>query len=359
MSTETFLTPGQLIKPMINQETAIDIVKRVYGLNVIKIIELNAYDDKNYHILCETKKFNNQHINKISDDGYILKIVNSLDSKKINVIDAQTEMMIFLNENGICCPMPIKCIDGNYFSLENLKSSTTSDDKNVVRLLIYRPGKLLINVKKTNELMFEVGKYIGTLSNKMQEFIHTGYDNHETIWMLQSVPKIREFLDVLNQENQKIVNNIVNEFELKVICCLDYFDKGFIHGDLNEQNIVMADNERQISAIIDFGDSSKNCLIFDLTISLTYMMLQTENLESGKYVIQGYETVRYLSDKEKSIIKICVCARLCQSLVLGLYSHKNDPNNEYVLTTQKSGWKLLNQLWFMSDDTISRIWNIN
>lgn len=355
--SETLLTPGQLIKPMINEETAIKIVKKVYGLKVSKITELNAYDDKNYHILCGEKEFDNQHIKEVSDVGYVLKIVNSLDSKKINVIEAQTEMMIFLNKKGIRCPMPVKCIDGRYFSLEKLQGGTC--DSNVVRLMIYRPGKLLIQVEKTNELMTAVGMFIGTLSTTLQEFSHIGYDNHETIWMLHSVPKIREFLDVLNDDNRKMVNDIIVSFEEKVIRCLDCFDKGIIHGDLNEQNIVMADDEKTISAIIDFGDSSKSCLIFDLTISLTYMMLQTVNIESGKYVIQGYENVRHLSEKEKSIIKICVCARLCQSLVLGLYSYKNDPKNEYILSTQKSGWKLLNQLWSMSDDETSQIWGIN
>lgn len=358
MSQETFLTPGQLIKPLINQETAIKIVEKVYGLKVTEINELNAYDDKNYHILCEPGECDNENLKTISQDGYVLKIVNSLDSKKHNVIEGQTQMMIFLNKNGICCPMPVKCIDGSYFSFEKLQAN--SEESNIVRLMIYRPGKLLINVKKkTPELMFEVGKFVAKLSNKLQEFSHAGYENHQTIWMLNSVPKIRDFFDVLDEEDRKIVNDICIEFDEKVMKCLECFDKGYIHGDLNEQNIVMNDDDRTISAIIDFGDSSKNCLIFDLTISLTYMILQTEDIESGKFVIQGYETVRLLSEREKLIIKICVCARLCQSLVLGLYSHKNDPNNDYLLSTQKAGWKILKELWFKSDEEVSRIWNID
>lgn len=51
-------------------------------------------------------------------------------------------------------------------------------------------------------------------------------------------------------------------------------------------------------------------------------------------------------------MQICICARLCQSLVLGLYSHAQDPSNTYVLQTAKSGsgWKILEQTWKMTDE---------
>lgn len=358
MSDDTLLSPGQLIRPIVTKESAIQIFEKLYGLKVSKITELNAYDDKNYHVLCDETKFDNPHITEVSKHGYVLKIVNSLDSKKTNVIEAQSELMLFLNKKGILCPLPVKCISGSYYSLENLK--TGSEEKNAVRLLIFRPGKLLIRVPKTNELMTEVGKYVATFGEIIQQFSHSAYNDHESIWMLNYVPKIAEFLYVLeSEEDKRIVSDVIISFEEKVLRSMDRFDKGIIHGDLNEQNIVMSLDEKTISAVIDFGDSHRSCLIFDLTICLCYMLLQTEDLETGKFFIRGYETVKCLSHIEKSIIKICVCARLCQSLVLGLYSSRNDPKNEYILTTQKSGWKLLKKIWSMSDEQVSQIWGIN
>jgi hypothetical protein len=50
-------------------------------------------------------------------------------------------------------------------------------------------------------------------------------------------------------------------------------------------------------------------------------------------------------------------ARLCQSLVLGLYSHQFDKGNEYLLTTQKAGWKLLEDLYSRSDEDVIELWN--
>ena len=357
MSNKILLSPGQIIKPMMTKESASEILEKVYGLKASKITELNSYDDKNYHVLCNENEYNNPYITEISNDGYVLKIINSLDSVKTNVMEAQTELMLFLNEKGINCPLPVKCISGSYFSLQNFNAD--SNKKHAVRLLVYRPGKLFFAVTKTKELMMEVGKFVAILDRVLEEFSHAGFDDHKTIWMMRSVPELREFLYILQDEEEKIiVSEVIISFEEKVLKFIDHFDKGIIHGDLNEHNIIMCPDGKTISAVIDFGDSHRDCLIFDLTISLCYMLLQTEDLENGKYVIRGYRTARQLVDIEKSIIKVCVCARLCQSLVLGLYSYMNDPKNEYLLLTQKSGWKLLKKLWPMSNNEISRIWDI-
>ena len=41
----------------------------------------------------------------------------------------------------------------------------------------------------------------------------------------------------------------------------------------------------------------------------------------------------------------CNSNRYTQSLVLGAYSHSFDPKNDYVLTTAKTGWKVLGEFW--------------
>lgn len=52
--------------------------------------------------------------------------------------------------------------------------------------------------------------------------------------------------------------------------------------------------------------------------------------------------------------KLCVAARLCQSLVLGVYSSTMDPSNEYILSSQKNGWCLLEDIWNHED--IDKLW---
>lgn len=44
------LQPGAQIRPIISVEQARQLVEKLYGIQVLSIIELEAYDDKNYHI---------------------------------------------------------------------------------------------------------------------------------------------------------------------------------------------------------------------------------------------------------------------------------------------------------------------
>lgn len=64
-----------------------------------------------------------------------------------------------------------------------------------------------------------------------------------------------------------------------------------------------------------------------------------------------------MNDFYDSLFQLCVCARLCQSLVLGLYFYQFDKSNQYLLTTQKAGWKLLEALYSRTDDEVSKSWN--
>ena len=49
--------------------------------------------------------------------------------------------------------------------------------------------------------------------------------------------------------------------------------------------------------MIDFGDTNKNPIIFELGITIMYMMTQCKSIhpnEAGGHVLAGYETIRTL-----------------------------------------------------------------
>lgn len=351
------LLPGQLIRPPSNNQIAAQLLEEHYGLKISSIIELNGYDDRNYHVICE-EWCTNSHIKTISHHGYILKIINTLDSQKIDVIEAQTEMLMFLNQRGINCPLPVKNVDGLYYSLVTLNVDENTD-KYAVRLLVYQPGELLYRYPITGELFRNVGNFTAKLTNVLMTFSHSAFIDHKTLWMLNSVPKLRHFTYVLKDEfERELVHQVIRVFEKDVFLVTSHLQQGIIHGDLNEQNFVMDSNGREIAAVIDFGDSHWACVVFELAITLCYMLLQAGDVAMGKHVIEGYQEFRKLTDIEKRILKVTVCARICQSLVMGAYSYLHDPQNEYLLTTQKSGWALLKKLWPLPEDEVLRNWGL-
>ncbi|XP_036140012.1 hydroxylysine kinase isoform X2 [Monomorium pharaonis] len=299
---DTLLIPGQHIRPPITEETAAALLERLYGMQATSVRELNAYDDRNYHVVCESST--NPHAINLAETDYVLKVINSLDSRKIDVIEAQTELMIFLNQRNVCCPLPVKNVNGAYFSLEILKSENTME-KYAVKLLVYRPGELLYNVKLNEELLRNVGSFTARIDEILMGFNHPAYDDHKSLWMLSSVPRVQQFTYVIKSSfDKQLVHDVIVSFQREVLSIMDQLEQTIIHGDLNEQNIIVTPDGKDIAAVIDFGDCHKTCRVFELAIVLCYMILQTADVGMGKYVVEGYEEVKKLTDTEKKILKI-------------------------------------------------------
>jgi len=354
---DTLLIPGQHIRPPVTEETAVALLERLYGMRATSVRELNAYDDRNYHVMCDGM-IANSHVISPEKTGYVLKVINSLDSRKIDVIEAQTELMIFLNQRNICCPLPIKNMNGTYYSMETLKSENTME-KYAVRLLVYCPGELLYHVKITEELLHKIGNFTARIDEILMDFNHPAYDNHRSLWMLISVPRVQQFTHAIKSSlDKQLVHDVIVNFQREVLPIMDQLEQTVIHGDLNEHNIIMTPDGKDVAAVIDFGDSHRTCRVFELAILLCYMILQTADVGMGRYVVEGYEEIKKLTDVEKKILKISVCARICQSLVMGVYSHLHDPENQYILTTQKTGWMLLKRLWPMSREDVMKAWGL-
>ena len=145
---------------------------------------------------------------------------------------------------------------------------------------------------------------------------------------------------------------------------------GVIHGDYNEQNIIVQPKPNQgyqpdvetqyyVHGLIDFGDSLWSYYVFEVAITITYMMVESKIVDPlfvGGHVLAGYLTERPLSDIEFNCLKACVMGRYAQSLVMGHYTYLQDPGNDYVLITAKNGWPQLKRLWETPKEELYNEW---
>lgn len=121
---------------------------------------------------------------------------------------------------------------------------------------------------------------------------------------------------------------------------------GPIHSDFNEQNILVSQksgsSDYEIAGILDFGDANYGYKVFDIAVYMMYMMTLTSSTmdfgEVGKYCLQGYLQHQTLSDLEYEVLFNCIMGRFLQSLVMGAFYYSLH-KDEYLLTTQKPGWK--------------------
>ncbi|XP_053620459.1 hydroxylysine kinase [Plodia interpunctella] len=344
--TSASLQPGAVIRPVIDPEGVQLLAERLYGISVLELTELNGYDDRNFRIT-EDPNVKNPLITTHSQHGYVLKIMNSMDSQNVGVVEAQNEIMNFLNARGVVCPKPVRNVYGHLHSIETLNGQ-----RHAVRLLEYVPGELLKDVPKTEALFYQLGEFVANLDNKLQNFNHSGLVSREHIWMLTKVPELDQFKSAVKEQDKlELAEEVIEEFKYAVVPRLDELERGVIHGDVNEMNILVAhkpggsESDYRICGIIDFGDIQYSYYVFELAIAMTYVMLITGDPKDAGFVLAGYTVNRRLPDDEYRLLKTLISSRLVQSLVLGAYTREQDPNNTYVSSTEKAnGWELLRKL---------------
>lgn len=126
--------------------------------------------------------------------------------------------------------------------------------------------------------------------------------------MFESVPDIKQFLYVIqNKEDKQMIEEIIDEFEAKVLRNMGILEKGMLHGDFNEQNIVVRQTKDgcwKIDSVLDFGDSQYSCLLFELAIAMTYMILQCKEIDMAGHVLAGYSSVRPVPEHEYKLLKV-------------------------------------------------------
>ena len=122
--------------------------------------------------------------------------------------------------------------------------------------------------------------------------------------------------------------------------------KAVIHGDANEQNLLVAtDNPMKIAGLIDFGELQLGSQINELAITLAYSLLGENDIAmaSGK-IIEGYDREFKLEAEEREILYYLLAMRLVTNITMTSHKAKLFPDNKYILISQKPARALLKKL---------------
>ncbi|KAJ0064998.1 hypothetical protein NL108_000972, partial [Boleophthalmus pectinirostris] len=339
-------------KPNFSLAQATDMLKSLYDLTTSQIHTLPSYDDQNFYVLSTNGK------------EYVLKIMNSEDSKNQSLIEVQTFAMSFLNENGIPAQTATPTVTGQLMSLEELDCGY-GHQKYLVRLLSYLPGKTISKVPLTPQLLFETGKMAAKMDKILQKMDHPyirELDRDGFIWSLSNLLVLEKYLYVLDGEPlQEVVKSVIDLYKTTVVPSYPRFRKCINHGDFNDLNVlVQPDNNgcHKICGILDFGDMNSGFYINELAITIMYMMIEHPNpIEVGGAVLAGWESELPLNEAERDCLYILVVGRFCQSLVLAHYSVLMHPENEeYLMTTSRKGISILRDIWKLGKQHVEKVW---
>lgn len=231
------------------------------------------------------------------------------------------------------------------------KLAATNGIDHLVRLFSYVPGTLMANIKLLSpELLQSLGEQVAQLSLALRNFKHPAA-NRKLKWDLKQAAWISEYINIISDENDRqCIQFFLNRFTTEILTKLSILPQSIIHGDLNDYNILV--NNDRVSGFIDFGDLVETATICELAIALTYAMLdKPEPLQAAADIIKGHHETLPLLKEEVEVLFDLIGMRLCTSVINSALRKREQPDDAYLVISEKPAWNLLRQFnQYQSED---------
>lgn len=277
-------------------------------------------------------------------EKYMLKIAHQ-DADQAN-IEMQNGMMLHLERKELALQLPMvkQAQDGSSW----VKIQDDQGVDRIMRLLSFVEGALWAGTNPQNaELLYSLGKAVGSLCQGLLDFDHPAA-HRQFKWNLSDGLWIKERLDLITDEEQKsMLLYVINMVEEEVNPRKDKVRKSVIYNDANDYNIIVSKNpaDRKVQGLIDFGDAVYSETVNDIAIAAAYACMDKEDpLTAAAQLVQGFNEEVPLQEEELAMIFPLILLRLAVSVTNSAHNRKAEPDNTYLLISEKPAWALLDKL---------------
>jgi Ser/Thr protein kinase RdoA (MazF antagonist) len=254
-------------------------------------------------------------------EKFVLKIANALESRTF--LEAQNSILKHLERRVSICQKLLPAVSGE--EIVTVKS-------HFIRMVHYLPGVPLAEIRPhTSGLLHDLGRKLGQLAHALADFDHPAV--HRVFhWDLANGNR------VVNEFAPLIDNASLRELVLK--CRYEppeRLRRSVIHGDVNDYNVVVDPESMTVSGLIDFGDMVYSYTVGDLAIAIAYVILdKTDPHAAAAQIVSGYRSEFELVENELEALWSLVRLRLAMSVCLAAHQLKQQPENQYLLISQKA-----------------------
>lgn len=319
MTTEIQITPN----------TAQQWAEKHWALTVRQIKSLPGEVDFNFYI--ETD----------SGNTYAFKI--SRPETDLDAIELQQSALQWIDQHTlpIELPYPIPNREGQLITIE--KDDYEQD--RLLRMVQWVPGRVLAGTKpKSLDLLQQVGKASGALCKALQGFDHPAahrffkWDIAQFAWVKEQLHKIED------AGQHALANYFLEIFQREVQPQLKTLRTSVIHNDANDYNVLIRYEGTRplVKGIIDFGDTIHTQTINEAAIAIAYGIMDKPNpLEAAATMLSGFHAALPLEAEEIALLYHLIAARLVISVTNAAINKKAEPDNTYLLISERPAWKLL------------------
>ncbi|MGH8989479.1 MAG: aminotransferase class III-fold pyridoxal phosphate-dependent enzyme [Acidimicrobiales bacterium] len=252
---------------------------------------------------------------------FVLKIHNPADGAA--VVDMRTRAIAHVRAVDPSFPVPavVPTATG-----EDMATVTAPDGRvSRVQLLTFLEGRHIGVDELDEDLLYDWGRSTARLGRALRGFFHraAGYPIQ---WDIHRASELRDRLPLVDGDARDLVSTVLDRFDALVVPRFDGLRAQVVHGDLGPGNVLFGD-DRRVSGITDFGDTTHTALVCDLAVVLAEV-LQTSlgALELAEPIVAGYTSLTPLEDEEAYLLADMTAARAATEVVVTMWRRANHPH---------------------------------
>jgi len=290
----------------------------------------------------------NFKIKTASGDRFILKI--SRPDEEENYLDFQQQLLQHIADKNpeITAPKVILDIDNN--SISSIVDAYGKVRK--VRLLTWISGRIWSQVNpQSDALRFSLGQQCGLLSSALQTFHHP-LDTRAFDWDVSQAAWTLAYVHVFSTKEQLIVHYFQDLFSQQQHL-FKSLRQQVVHNDANDNNVIVSTDlvAPTVVAAIDYGDAIRTAVINDVAICCAYAIMGHEDpLAAALPIIKGYHSEFPLEEKELEVLYTAIAMRLVISVTKSAINKQKEPDNTYLLISEKPAWSILKKWMTIAPD---------
>lgn len=280
------------------------------------------------------------------NETYILKV--SRPDEDPGYLDFQQQLLNYVSHANLIAPKVIKDKSGNDIS----EITDDSGQKRKVRLLTWISGRVWSSVNpQTDTLRFNLGEQCGALAKALLHFDHA--KAHRSFeWDIAQADWTYDYVSYFNKEEKDIISFFQQQFK-EAQAGYRQLRKAVVHNDANDNNVIVSEDLQTpvVVSCIDYGDAVYTQTINDLAIVCAYAIMNHNNpLEAALPIVKGYHKNLPLKEEELRYLYVAIAMRLVISVTKSAINKIKEPDNEYLLISEKPAWELLRKWYAISED---------
>ena len=189
-----------------------------------------------------------------------------------------------------------------------------------------------------------------------------GREFSDPVWDMRNFLQLRKYLGSIEDPHRKrMAETVIREFETHVQPKLASLKCGIIHMDINKMNVIVrmrVDGEYEVAGVIDFGDCTRTCCIFEFAEVLSKLLSKSKDplCVTGPMLCAGYLGAFPLSREELECLYYIILARLCLGAVMTSIQFQREPWNGYVGGLAGPSWQFAEELLKTPKEDVDRMW---